>query len=289
MKRRTFLGRLAAAGLGGHAFVGCAPGGTESLGGANLERLGLQLYTVRDQLRQSFAATLATIAEIGYREVETAGLQGLTAAQFRTELDRVGLSSPAGHYGLAELRQNATGTFDTAQALGQQWVIVPSLDANDRTADGFRRVADELNRYAVAARERGLRVGYHNHDFEFRPLDGLGAEGPRHGYDLLLAGTDPALVSIELDIYWAVRGGYDPVALFSAHPGRFPLCHLKDMADRDGSQSMADVGRGEIDFPTILSAAGVAGLQHYFVEHDNAPDPLASIRRSFDYLRTVGG
>lgn len=255
---------------------------TAGSGSRLLDPLGVQLYTVRDRMAQDVAATLRAVRDVGYREVETAGLFDLSAARFRAALDDAGLVSPAGHMPIDAVRQQPAEVLAVARALGQQWVVVPWLDEAERTADGYHRLADDLNRFAAAAREEGVRVAYHNHEFEFAALD----DG-RTGYDLLLDATDPSLVDLELDLFWAVKGGQDPVALFSEHPGRFALCHVKDMADIAGAQQMVAVGEGDIDFARIFAHAGQAGLRHFFVEHDEPRDPIANIRSSFEHLRQL--
>jgi sugar phosphate isomerase/epimerase len=280
MDRRAFLGALAAAGAGSVALSACATAGAAQ--GGRLDRVGVQLYTVRDRMQQNVPQTLQQVAAIGYREVETAGLYNLTPQQFRAELDRAGLVSPAGHNPITALRDNLETTLATAQTLGQRWVVVPWLDQAERNPAGYRRLAQDLNRAGTAARERGLRVGYHNHEFEFDVL-----EGGRSGYDILLAETDPALVDFELDLFWAVQAGHDPTTIFARHPGRFPLCHVKDMADIGGAQRMVEVGRGEIDFARIFGQAQQAGLRHFFVEHDNPDNSMESIRNSFQHLQQL--
>jgi sugar phosphate isomerase/epimerase len=279
--RRNFLSTIAASGLAGLGLGACRED-TSADSGGRLDPIGLQLYTVRGRMERDAAATLREVAAVGYREVETAGLFDLSAAQFRSALDAAGLVSPAGHFPIDAVRQQPAATLALARTLGQQWLVVPWLDEAERTADGYQRLAEDLNSFGAVARDEGIRAAYHNHDFEFAPLgDG------RTGFDVLLAGTDPDLVDIELDLFWAVKGGHDPVALFAAHPGRFALCHVKDMTDIAGSQEMVAVGAGEIDFAGIFARAEQAGLRHYFVEHDNPPDPIASIRTSFEHLRQL--
>ena len=280
LDRRTFLGTLAG-GIAGLSLLGC----NEPPAGAAApwaRRPGVQLYTVRTLMAQDVAGTLEAVAAAGYREVETAGLLGMTPEAFRAALDRAGLVSPAGHTPIEALRQSLQASLASARALGQEWVVVPWLDERERTPEGYRGVAAELNRFGAAAVEEGLRIGYHNHDFEFEALS-----GGRRGYDILLDETDPDLVDIELDLYWAVKAGQDPVALFQRDAGRFPLCHVKDMADRGGSEAQAPVGRGEIDFARIFAHADQAGLRHYFVEEDNPADPLESIRASYAHLQRL--
>jgi sugar phosphate isomerase/epimerase len=282
MDRRTFLGTLASAGVGGLALAGCARPLPAGVPAGRLDRIGVQLYTVRDRMQQDVPGTLQQIAGLGYREVETAGLYNLTAQQLREHLDRNGLVSPAGHYPIQALRNDLNGTLATAQTLGQQWVIVPYLDQSERNVEGYRRVAQDLNRAGASARDRGLRVGYHNHEFEFDPLP-----GGRTGYDILLDETDSTLVDMELDLFWAVRAGHDPVTLFERQPGRFPLCHVKDMAGIGTEHRMVDVGQGEIQFARIFAASRRAGLRHFFVEHDNPGDSIASIRNSIQHLQQL--
>ena len=293
MDRKNFLSTLAASAFAGLGVGGCrqddpadsldtaANDTTPANGGERLDRIGLQLYTVRGRMASDPVATLREVAGVGYREVETAGLFDLSPEEFRSALDDAGLVSPAGHFPINAVREQPSATLAIARTLGQQWLVVPYLDEGERTADGYQRLADDLNRFGVAARDEGIRVAYHNHDFEFAPL----ADG-RTGFDLLLEGTDSSLVDIELDLFWAVKGGHDPIAIFAAHPGRFTLCHVKDMADIAASQEMVAVGEGEIDFAGIF-AHGEAGLRHYFVEHDNPDDPIASIRTSFEHLRQL--
>jgi sugar phosphate isomerase/epimerase len=247
--------------------------------GDRLERIGLQLYTVRDLMQADVGRTLEQVAAAGYHEVEFAGYFGQSPGRIRALLDAVGLGAPSSHVSLADLTRDAERTFDAAEAIGHRYLILPWLDPEQRTSlDDYRRVAADLNRAGERARGRGLRVGYHNHDFELAPLDGA------RPYDLLLAETRPDLVCMEMDFYWMASGGADPLVYFERHPGRFHLCHVKDM-DRRGE--MADVGRGRIDFRALLRRRRAAGLRHFFVEHDHPADPLASIRTSYRNLRAL--
>jgi sugar phosphate isomerase/epimerase len=242
-----------------------------------LTRIGLQLYTVRGLMRADVARTLDQVARAGYREVEFAGYFGESPGRIRSLLDALGLTSPSTHVSLEDLTREGSRTFDIAEAIGHHYLVVASLDGGDRrTLDDFRRVAAALDRAGETARGRGLRVGYHNHDFELGRIDGA------LPYDMLLAETDPELVCFEMDFYWMTRGGGDPVSYFERHPGRFHLCHIKDMDRRGG---MADVGSGRIDFQRILRRRSEAGLRHFYVEHDHPRDALASIAASYRHLR----
>jgi sugar phosphate isomerase/epimerase len=253
--------------------------GTLQKSPGRLERLGLQLYTLRDLMERDVAGTLEAVAAVGYDEVEFAGYFDETPKRIRTLLDGAGLVAPSSHVPLADLTKHPERTFDAAEVIGHRYIVMPWLDPEDRRSlNDYRRVAEALNRAGELARARRLRVAYHNHDFELAPIDGV------LPYDLLLSETDPALVWFEMDFYWMTRGGGDPLAYFGRHPGRFHLCHLKDM-DRRGE--MADVGAGRIDFRKILRKRAEAGLRHFYVEHDHPADPLASIRASYRFVRLL--
>jgi len=264
----TTLGALAAAGLPGRQAAEPPS-----------RRIGLQLYTVRDNLDRDFEGTLAQLAHIGYREVEFAGLHGHPAREVRAIIDRLGLKATGGHYDLAAIQDTLDQTIGEAKALGYEYIITPWLADEFRTVEGYARVADLFNHAGETIRAAGLGFGYHNHNFEFAPLPG-GAIG----YDLLLERTDPKLVCMELDLYWIRSGGRDALDYFRRYPNRFRLVHVKDMA-ADGS--MVDLGKGAINWPELLAAAKRVGVRHFFVEHDQAQDPLAFARSSFTYLSTL--
>lgn len=241
---------------------------------------GLQLYTVRSEMQRDFDGTLARVAEIGYREVEFAGYFDRLPAQVKTSLQAAGLSAPAAHIPLEAFAAELDRTLDSAAEIGHKYVIVAWVGNDRRTADGYRRTADEFNTFGEAASTRGLLFGYHNHDFEFAPV------GDKNGFDILLENTDPAHVIFEMDLFWITKGGKDPLAYFERWPGRFHTVHVKDM---DGSPEgrMVDVGAGVIDFASIFARAEQAGIRHYFVEHDNPADPMESVRRSHEALSVL--
>ena len=288
--RRTFLRNAAGYGgmlLGGGSLLSACAGSGAGAGQRSLidsRAIGVQLYTVRDQLQTNFEGTLERVAEIGYREFEFAGYYDHSPAQVRAILDRLDVSAPSAHLGLNLFREDIESLLGDSEVMGHHYLVVPS--ANGRTAEGWRELAAEFNRIGERVRRTGMYLGYHNHAAEFQDLG-----GGTTAYDILLAETDPALVSLELDLYWAVRGGQDPVAMFARSPGRFRLFHVKDMTDRADTQAMAPVGEGEIDFAAIFAAAPQAGTEHYFVEHDNAAEfpggSLASITTSYRNLRTL--
>jgi sugar phosphate isomerase/epimerase len=277
--RRSFVKLAAGAALGGVWGAERALRAEAASQGRSLGKIGVQLYSVRGLMETDFAGTLEAVAAAGYDQVEFAGYYGHAADDVRSILDHVGLEAPAAHVGIDFLRSDLATVLDTARTVGHRYVIAPWLPPEARgSIAGYRELARFLNETGAACREAGLAFGWHNHDFELASVDG---EVP---LDVLLGETDPALVDFEMDLYWIVKGGGDPLAYFTAHPGRFKLCHVKDMT-ADGE--MVDVGAGSLDFGAIFAQSKQAGLEFYFVEHDEPADPLASIRASHDYLRAL--
>jgi sugar phosphate isomerase/epimerase len=277
MDRRTFVRSLSAAAAA--SLAGPAAAAARAPGRSALEPVGIQLYTVRSLLSADVEGTIAAIAGIGYKEVEFAGLAGRTAAGMRAILERNGIRAVASHHSMRDVREGWPKVLEDANALGQRYVLVASLGGADRASlDGIRAVADAFNRAGEAAKAAGLQFAYHNHDFEFRAIDGV------MPYDLLLERCDAQLVQMEMDLFWIVNGGQDPLSYFAKHPGRFPLVHVKD---RTADGQMVNVGAGVIDFRGILGRASQAGIRHWLVEHDRPSDPLADVRASYEYLRGI--
>jgi len=256
----------------------------------------LQLYSLRDQLPADVKGCIAKVAAAGFTEVETFGYSkqngfwGLDAKAFSELLKANNLTTPSGHFGMDDyFVHGKTDVLDTyieaANITGMEYIIVPSINGEVlKSADQFKEVADKMNKAAEICKKSGLKLGYHNHNFEWKPIDGTTF------YDVLINGTDPSLVNMEMDIYWVVRAGQDPIKLFEAHPGRFALCHLKDM-DKSNNNINTEIGNGTIDFKTIMSKAKLAGLQHFIVEQENFTniDPFVSIAKSSAYVKNVLG
>lgn len=246
-----------------------------------IERIGLQLYTVRSLMNRDMPGTIAAVAAAGYREVEFAGYFGRTPVEVRQLLHANGLTAPSTHLGLADVGERFDATVESAQAIGIRYLTVASLDMRAiKTADDWKRTADLFNAIGHRANAAGLRFAYHNHAIEFQAVDGAVP------MDLLVGGTDPSLVAFELDLFWAMKAGQDPRAYFERHPGRFAMVHVKD-ATAAPARDMVDVGSGVMDWKRIFAAHRTAGIRHYFVEHDSPADPMQSIRRSADYLKTL--
>jgi sugar phosphate isomerase/epimerase len=257
--------------------------------------IGLQLYTVRNAMSKDPAGTLAKVAKIGYNSVEGATytgdekFYGMDGAAFSKVLKDNGLIMPSSHYRLGEDGPGMKGTIlndwskavDDAAALGVKYMICAWLSPAERgTLDHYKKVGEDLNKAGEVTKKASIQLCYHNHDFEFIQEDG------KYPYETLLANTDKDLVKMEMDMYWVTKAKQDPVALIDAHPGRFPLWHLKDM-DNTPKQMFTEVGSGIIDFKKIFKHAKKAGLQYFFVEQDFCPgDPFDSITKSITYIKS---
>jgi sugar phosphate isomerase/epimerase len=236
--------------------------------------IGVQLYTVGAELLQDAPGTLHKIRAIGYREVETAGFAGRSAAQFRKLLDAEGLKCPSAH---VQMNTTELGpVFADVNALGAHFAVcsamLPPSAANQPTVEDYQRLAARLNEIGKQAKQAGLQYAYHNHNMEFRKLD-----GGRIGYDILLAETDPDLVKFEIDCGWMIAAGYHPAGYLAQYPRRIKMLHLKDFVRGSRiSTSLAksqrpqgtELGRGHIDYRPILAAAIRTGILHYFVEQE---------------------
>ena len=277
--RRTFLGTLGAA---------CLAAGRVSA--ASIERLGVQLYSVRNDLQKDFDGTLAKIAAIGYKEVEFAGYAGRTPDQVRESLTKHGLTAPSAHVDYPSLGEKFPLVLDAARTIGLQYLVNPWIDESIRKQPGsWNRVAETFNRVGEMCKRAGIQFAYHNHQFEFDPVDG------RLPFDILLETCDPALVKIELDLCWITVADKDPLDYFRRYPGRFPLVHVKGLAKKPAAgaaepidrvlPTITDVGQGDvIDWKRIFAQSAQAGIKHYFVEHDVPKDPFASLKASYDYV-----
>ncbi|HVS92883.1 MAG TPA: sugar phosphate isomerase/epimerase [Mucilaginibacter sp.] len=286
--RRTFL---AQAGLA-TAAVMLAP---ELLKAEGAHNVGLQLYTLRDQLPNNVKTVIPKVAKAGYKEVETFGYDmktgywGLQAKEFGKLLKDNGLRTPSGHYGIDSFFDKGDTTelkkyIDVANTLGQSFLIIPSVNGEFiKTVDECKAVAAKMNKAAEICKASGLKLGYHNHNFEWKPLAG-GATF----YDTILAETDPKLVHMEMDIFWVVRAGQDPIKILKKHAGRYMFAHVKDR-DRKNPDICTEVGKGSIDFKAIVPVARAAGVKHFIMEQENFTniDPFVSITESCNYMKNT--
>jgi len=270
LSRRTMLG-VATAALATVALPSVADAATARRR-IPLEKISIQLYSLRSLLQNDPEGTLSALADIGYRKVELAGTYGRSATEFRAILDRCHLKASSTHVGIdGDLNQ----TIADAKILGNSLANVPY--ANFATIAEWEAFAGRVNTAAAAFRKAGIELGYHNHAHEFAPIGGV------RPYDVLTAKTDKRTVHLEIDLFWAVTGGADPVQLFRQHFPRVTQYHVKD---RTADGQMTDPGTGVIDFRRIF-AASCHTIREFIVEHDQPTDPLNTAKVGFEYLRTV--
>lgn len=263
--------------------------------------IGLQLYTVREAANEDLLGTLQKLAAIGYREVETAGFYGKSGKELRKLLADHGMTAPSAHSSMGQIQKSMQKQVDDAAEVGAKYLIcafpglpagasLPSGDAiaSGITLDHWKWNAESLNRLGEAAKKAGLQAGYHNHNMEFRSYDGVVA------FDELLKQTDPALVTIELDIAWVVTAGLDPVTYLKNHADRISMLHVKDVrkdavtTTTELKSQTVEVGTGKVDWKRVFAACDPKHLKHYFVEQENfTGSPLDAVRASYQYLSTL--
>ncbi|MES3035380.1 MAG: sugar phosphate isomerase/epimerase [Gemmatimonadota bacterium] len=316
MDRRQFLAMSAVAAAAGSAGLDLV------LRRRTLDKVGVQLFSLPRVMEKDFRAGIAMLAGMGYTEVELygpfpfsapeaiagwnavtpqlgfsgSGFFGLTPQQVRATLDQHGMTAPSVHTDWATLQTGMGRLADAAQVVGYTYVGLPSIpDALRANLDGYKRMADAFNKVGAEAKRLGLKFAYHNHGYGLVPMEG------QVPLELLLKNTDPSLVFFEMDIYWTVSGGADPVALLKANPGRYHLMHVKDMKEKkrfsgDGGNSnqwiemfpyMTTAGDGVMALPAIISAARDSGMTHFFVEQDLVANPEVALKRSLDYVRKL--
>ena len=286
--RRAFLTTVAAALAASRAAPACAMSPLAAIASPLNGPVGLQLWSLREYLPKDLPGTLAKVRDMGFTEIEGAGLWGHSAADFRKALDAAGLRCQSAHMGYERLRDDAAGAFAEARSMGATWVVCPWIP-HDK---GFTREVtlasvDVFNRVGAAAKAAGLRFAYHCHGYEFVPS----SEGTL--FDTLAGATDPQQVAIQVDVFHTYHGGADPAALIARLGSRVTSLHLKDL--KKGAPVIAGagvgtpdidvpVGSGQIDMPAVLTAARKAGTALYYVEDESAT-PLANIPKSVAWLQ----
>jgi sugar phosphate isomerase/epimerase len=258
-----------------------------------IERLGLQLYTVRNEMGKDFEGTLAKVAAAGYREVEFAGYFDHAPKDVRAILDRHKLTAPSTHVDYATVETKLAQVIETSHVIGHKFLVNPWIDEEMRKQpDVWKRMAATFNKAGEACKKAGLQFAYHNHHFEFVPVNGV------MPFDQLLKECDGDLVKMELDLCWITVARQDPLLYFQRYPGRFPLVHVKGLKKVPEGEApvpfdqaipnITDVGTNDvIDWKRIFAKADQAGIRHYFVEHDAAPSPFDSLNASAKYLNTL--
>ena len=314
MNRRTLIAAMTATATAGGAMA-AAP---KPFFTRHRLPIGIQLYTLGPDAQKDLDGTLKAVAAIGYKRVELAGLYGHTPADFRAALDRAGLKCTSAHI-------QAKGAFSFAddpaklaadlKTLGVETAVLPMTPIPDRfggakegegmvgylkrvtdglTEGDWKAAADVLNLHARALQPHGIRVGYHNHNFEFAPLSKENGVGASTGFDILIANTDPKLVTFEVDIGWVAAGGVDPLALLSKHKGRISMMHVKDLKPESKANfafqmAPAEIGSGTLDWKRLLPAAYAAGVREFYVEQEPpfTRPRLEAAKLDYDYLAGV--
>jgi sugar phosphate isomerase/epimerase len=253
--------------------------------------IGLQLYTVRSEITKDVKATIAKVAEIGYNSVELFGYGagkffGLTPEAFSAVLKQNNLVTPSGHYTMINFlskgdEEELKKTVADAAKMGHQFFTIPFLEPDLRTSlDDYKKLAKKLNRAAEEAKSAGMKLAYHNHDFEFKDW-GNG----QTGFNILATETDASLVNFEMDIYWVSKAGLNPAKLMKEHKGRFKMWHVKDMANTP-EKEFTEVGSGTINYKEIFKCKKISGMEYFFVEQDAVKIPVYdSITKSYTYLK----
>lgn len=277
VSRRTFVKSVTAAA----ALSTISP--TNLFANPVKKEIGIQLYTIRDLVNESLTGSLVKLKEIGFTTIETAGYNdgkfyNMEPGNFRNMVMDIGLNPLSSHSSFSP--ENIKKTVDDTMNAGMKYLVMPSIPAEKRKSiDDYKLISDELNQMGDVCKQAGLQLGYHNHAFEFEMMDGIVP------YNILLDRTDAGLVTMQLDTYWMVYGGFQPVDYFNKFPGRFKLWHVKDMAAGEGRES-TEIGNGILDFPSMFEKRKVAGLQYIFLEQEDfTMDPWLSLGKSISYLQ----
>lgn len=249
------------------------------------ESIALQMYTLRDQTAADFLGTLRQVADIGYPAVELAGYGNLSVADLRAALDEHGLKAVSAHIPITAFETRRDEALAEAVTLGCNYVVVPFLPPERRDAAHAPGIVALLNETGAAAQAAGLVLCYHNHAFEYEPL--AGSRAGETFFDYLIANTDPDRVAFELDVFWTMVAGVDPVTELTRLIGRVPLVHLKDFTGETTAQSAAPVGTGTLPWPHLIDAANAAGAVWGIVEQDYPRHPLADVATSLTNTRRL--
>lgn len=277
-KRREFIKTLSAG-----SMVCFLPGRFLFFG--KDKEIGLQLYTVRDQMEQDLKGTLKKVSGIGYDYLEAAAyrdglLYNYEPVEFARILKKLDMKLVSSHVSVTE--DNIDEVIRVHKEAGCEYIVLPYLSQNERKElDDYKRLAEKLNRLGEKTAIAGIRMGYHNHDFEFEDMNG------RKGFDVLLKETDPDLVTFEIDLFWVLYAGINPMEYLENHPGRFELWHVKDMNNRE-DRDFTEIGNGIIDYEMIFDAAERSGMKYFFVEQDMCKrPPMESIEISYRNLQKM--
>ncbi len=318
MKRRSFLKKTSASATAITLF----PGLITSCVNKNLKTIGVQLFSLPKLLEKDFRGGIKILAEMGYKEIEMygpypfsvdsvkeqwksltpqlgfsgSGYFGHTAKEVRDILKEYGIKATSTHTDMETLQTRMQQLGEAADQIGFEYVGLPAIPEEKRkTLDDYKKIAEEFNKIGEQAKKVGLKFAYHNHGYGLQEMNG------QIPLNIILDQTDPSLVFFELDIYWTIAGGADPINYLESYPGRYHLMHIKDMKEKvrfsgDGGAPsqwmelfpyMTTVGSGVIDIPSIISSGNKTGVKHFYVEQDFVENPELALKKSFDYLKAI--
>jgi sugar phosphate isomerase/epimerase len=248
--------------------------------------IGIQLYTIRDMVNKDFEGALKILSKIGFKSVEAAGYSsrqfyGYSPKEYKKIVSDYGLLPLSTHSNVS--LNEAQKVIDDSLEAGMKYLVIPSIPQEKRnTIDDYKMLADEFNKIGERCQASGLIFAYHNHAFEFEKTDDI------IPYNILLENTEPEYVTMQIDLYWMVYGGYKPIDYFRQYPGRFKLWHVKDMAN-NSDRTSTEIGSGIIDFPALFNLKKEAGLEYCFLEQESFDngEPVWSIDKSFKYLNSL--
>ena len=243
---------------------------------------GIQLYTVRKEMMEDAVGTLKNLAALGIKQIECSSSKkgsyfGLKPDEMKKICADLGMTIRSGHI---QLNDQWNQTMAEAELSGQEYLICSSMPSRGQTIENYKKVSDRFNEAGADCKKRGIKFGYHNHDFEFEQ------QGGKTLYDVLLENTDPSLVNMELDLGWVVASGNDPLAYFKKYPKRFPLWHLKDM-DLVKKHS-TEFGKGGLDIQKMFDNSKQSGMKYFFIEQEEYNfTPIESMKINMDYLKSI--
>ncbi len=276
MKRREFLQQTGSLAIGSVFLPSFTPLGKE------IKNIGVQLYTFRKEMLADAMGTLKNIAALGIKQIESAGSEkgsyyGLPPKAMKQACADLGMTLRSGH---VHIDDKWNQTMDEAAESGQEYLVCSTMPTSGQTVDNYKKVADRFTKAGEECKQRGLKFGYHNHDYEFQTENGTVL------YDVLLNNTEASLVHMEMDLGWVVVGGKKPLDYFQKYPGRFPLWHLKDM--NVAQKHSVEFGKGSLDIKAMLQHSKQAGLKYFFIEQEEyANTPVESMKENVDYLKKL--
>jgi sugar phosphate isomerase/epimerase len=288
--RRKFIKQTAgaASGIAFAAMTGNLLQGCDFFDEAKkIKKFGLQLYTLRDDMPKDAKGVLKQVASFGYKKIESyegkdGMFWGMSNLDFKKYMDDLGMTIVSSHCNTSlDLEKKAA----EAAAIGMKYLIYP-WEGTTKTLEDYKKMPDEFNKYGAICKKNGIRFAFHNHDYSFKTMNG---ELPQN---VLMKNTDPDLVDFEMDIYWVVAAGQDPIEWLKKYPNRFKLSHVKDRSKNSGAdngKNSVDLGTGSIDYSKVLKVAGKMGMEHFIVEQEFYPNgtPLEAVKTNGVYMKSL--